>query len=75
MKNLKKKNEGLLIRIMKGIVKLTKHKLFKNKLYATILIVLGIIAAKVLDGDCTVLIFLSMIALPLFFAKENYIVD
>lgn len=70
MKNLRK-NES---KIMKGLIKLTKCKTFKNKLYALGLILLGIISAVLLEGDITVLIFVSLIAIPLFFSKDNWIV-
>ncbi len=70
MKNLRK-NES---EIMKGLIKLTKCKTFKNKLYALGLILLGIISAVLLEGDITVLIFVSLIAIPLFFSKDNWIV-
>lgn len=72
MKNLNRKNES---KIKKGIKQLRKCKTFKNKLYAIALTILGLISAKLLDGDITVLIFMEFIAIPLFFAKENYIVD
>lgn len=61
-------------KLMNCIIKLTKHKLFKNKLYSIILMILGYISVKILDGDATVFIFMLCIGLPLFFSKENWIV-
>lgn len=66
-----KKNQS---KIMKGLINLTKHKTFKNKCYAIGLILLGLITSLLLEGDITVLIFVSMIAIPLFFSKDNWIV-
>lgn len=73
-KRTKHMREGLISKLMKGIVKITKHKLFKNKLYASLLILLGLLSIKILDGDITAFVFVSMLALPVFFAKENVIV-
>lgn len=69
-----KRNKGLMKKITKGIVKITKHKLFKNKLYSSILMLMGFFSIKLLEGDITVFIFMLMIGLPVFFAKENVIV-
>ncbi len=60
--------------LMKGIKKITKHKLFKNKLYSSILMLIGFFSIKLLEGDITVFIFMLMIGLPVFFSKENVIV-
>lgn len=61
-------------KLMKGLRKLTKSKTFKNKVYAIGLEIIGIISVFP-EKDITALIFIQMFALPLFFAKENYIVD
>jgi len=50
-----------------------KRDLLPNKLCALLLIVIGL-AVMLLDGDATALIFLSILAVPMFFAKENWIV-
>lgn len=47
-------------------------KTLKNKLYATVLIILGWLSTLI-DGDATAFVFLLMIGVPLFFAKENWI--
>lgn len=44
----------------------------KNKLMAVLLVAVGAVPA-VIYGDAGVLVFCLMIAIPLFFAKENYI--
>lgn len=69
-----KRNKGLMRKITKGIVEIIKHKLFKNKLYSSILMLMGFFSIKLLEGDITVFIFMLMIGLPVFFAKENVIV-
>ena len=48
-------------------------KTLRNKLYAMALISTGIVAAIVAEGDITALVFFSFIAVPLFFAKENWV--
>ena len=47
-------------------------KLLPNKLYA-ILLILCTIPITFLDGDATATVFIAMIAVPMFFAKENWI--
>lgn len=47
-------------------------KTIKNKLMAILLVVVGAIPA-ITYGDGGVLVFCLMLAIPLFFAKENYI--
>lgn len=71
MKNLNVKNES---KFMKGLKKIAKRKLFKNKLFSIILTILGLITIKMSDGNITAFIFIEFIAVPLFFAKENLIV-
>lgn len=44
----------------------------KNKIYAVILLAIGGLTVLV-DHDATGLMFLAMFAVPLFFAKENWI--
>lgn len=47
-------------------------KTLKNKLYAVVLLICGCLPVLI-DKDATVLVFLALIAVPLFFAKENWI--
>lgn len=47
-------------------------KTLKNKLYALGLLTCGCIPTFMMD-DATALVFIGMIAIPLFFAKENWI--
>lgn len=44
----------------------------KNKLYAVLLIACTL-PVMFLEGDATATVFISMIAVPMFFAKENWI--
>ena len=67
------RNKGFR-KFMKGVRKLTEHELFKNKLYGSLLILLGLITLKI-TGDLTVLIVTTFFGLPVIFAKENVIVD
>ena len=47
-------------------------KTLKNKLCATALLICGCLCTLI-EGDATALVFLACIAIPLFFAKENWI--
>ncbi len=47
-------------------------ELLKNKLYA-ILLILCTLPVVFLDGDATVTVFIGFIAIPMFFAKEPWI--
>lgn len=49
-----------------------KKELLKNKLYSVALISLGALSVPI-DYDATAFVFLLMIGLTLFFAKENWI--
>ena len=44
----------------------------KNKLYALLLIACTL-PVMFLEGDATATVFVSMIAVPMFFAKANWI--
>jgi len=44
----------------------------KNKLMALALVLMGCLSTLI-DGDVTALVFVSIIAVALFFAKENYV--
>lgn len=44
----------------------------KNKLYALLLIACTM-PVMLLEGDATATVFMSMIAVPMFFSKENWI--
>lgn len=48
------------------------RKLIKNKIYSAILIFIGILSIMI-DGDATFLVFALFLAIPLFFAKKNWI--
>lgn len=49
-----------------------KPELIRNKLYALLLIACTL-PVMFLEGDATATVFISMIAVPMFFAKENWI--
>lgn len=68
------KKEKLMKKIIGGLHKLTEHKLFKNKLYSSILMLIGLVSIKLLDGDATVFILMLILGLPVFFSKENVII-
>lgn len=44
----------------------------KNKLYATLMFGLGVVS-MILIGDATLLVALSVFALPMFFSKKEWI--
>lgn len=48
-------------------------KTLKNKLYASLLILEGVVATIVTEGDATALVLFSVIGVPMFFAKEPWI--
>lgn len=68
-----RRNKGFR-KFMMGVKRLTKHELFKNKLYGSLLILVGLITLKLI-GDITMLILALLFGLPVIFAKENVIVD
>jgi len=49
-----------------------KKELLKNKLYALLLIIIGALSIPI-EYDGTFFILTLMLGLPLFFAKENWI--
>lgn len=50
-----------------------KKELLKNKLYSVALILLGALSIPI-EYDATAFVFTLMMGLPLFCAKENWIV-
>lgn len=66
------RNKGFR-KFMMGVKKLTEHELFRNKLYGSLMILVGFIGMK-LTGDLTILIITALFGLPVIFAKENVIV-
>lgn len=51
------------------------RELLKNKLYAVVVILLGIFTTWLLEGDITFLILAVLIGAVLFVSKEPLIVD
>ena len=47
-------------------------KTLKNKLYAIILLICGYLSTLI-DNDATALVLFAFFAIPMFFAKENWI--
>lgn len=47
---------------------------YVNKIIATILFICGY-ATTLLDNDATAFLLIMLIAVPLFFAKDNWILD
>jgi len=47
-------------------------KTWKNKLSAIVLLACGYVGIP-LENDATAFVFMAMFAVPLFFAKENWI--
>lgn len=48
-------------------------KAIRNKIYGIGLILIGVLSAILMEGDITALIILSLIGIPLLFARENWI--
>lgn len=49
------------------------RRTFKNKVCALALLIAGMVPVWI-DGDGTALIFFGCLAIPMFFAKENWMV-
>ena len=49
-----------------------RPELIRNRLYALLLIACTL-PVMLLESDATATVFVAMIALPMFFAKENWI--
>lgn len=60
---------GILITVVSFLI---DAETLRNKLYAALLI-LCTLPIVFLEGDATATIFVAMIAVPMFFAKENWI--
>lgn len=48
-------------------------KTLKNKVFAILMLILGYMPVIIID-DCTALVIISLFAVPLFFARENWII-
>lgn len=52
-----------------------KRELLKNKIYAVILILFGILTTFLLEGDATFLLLAVLMGIVVFVSKEPWIVD
>ena len=52
-----------------------KRELLKNKIYAVILILFGILTTFLLEGDATFLLLAVLMGAAIFVSKEPLIVD
>lgn len=52
-----------------------KRELLKNKIYAVILILFGILTTFLLEGDITFLLLAVLVGAAVFVSKEPWIVD
>lgn len=52
-----------------------KRELIKNKIYAVILILFGILTTFLLEGDATFLLLAVLMGAVVFVSKEPWIVD
>lgn len=59
-------------RLGMGLDDIMKHELLKNKIYALILITIGVISILI-EYDGTFFVLSLMLGIPLFFARENQI--
>lgn len=55
------------------VERLFDKRLLKNKVYSLGLILIGFITVPLSGGNCTGLMLMLMLGLPLFFAKKNVI--
>ena len=60
-------------RYIKGLIRYFRRT-FKNKVVATAMLLLGTVATMI-SYDATALVFLSLLAVPMFFANENWIYE
>ena len=47
-------------------------KTWKNKLLSVVLMICGVLTTLI-EGDATVLLFISLLAIPMFFTKEIWV--
>lgn len=47
--------------------------MLKNKIWSIALLLIGVLVTIIADGDATALVFISLFAVPMFFAKEQWI--
>ena len=66
---IKRRKKSLLERIVRWLF---NKKLIKNKLYSSLLMLVGYLSIKI-TGDCTAFIFTLFMGLPVFFANENVV--
>ena len=52
-----------------------KRELLKNKIYAVLLILFGILTTFLLEGDATFLLLTVLMGVVVFVSKEPWIVD
>lgn len=52
-----------------------KRELLKNKIYAVLLILFGILTTFLLEGDTTFLLVAVLMGAVIFVSKESWIVD
>ena len=52
-----------------------KRELLKNKIYAVLLILFGILTTFLLEGDATFLLLAVLMGAVVFVSKESWIVD
>lgn len=52
-----------------------KRELLKNKIYAVLLILFGILTTFLLEGDATFLLLTVLMGIVVFVSKEPWIVD
>lgn len=73
MKSIVSKKKTIIKELKKGVKNLFKRDLIKNKVYSSILMLLGYITIPLLNGDGTVFIFTLVLGLPVFFSDKNVI--
>ena len=61
-----------MTKLFNGNFKRYMQETMWNKIFAVVLILIGLVSAYILK-DCTYLLLTKVIGTPLFFSKKNYI--
>lgn len=72
MKKQMKRKEGLVNKIVKGIVKFSKRKLVRNKVLSLICLIIGYLSIPVYEGVGVCILYV-LLAILLFFMRVDFI--
>ena len=66
------RKEGLLNKIMKGIIKFSRRKLVRNKIFSLICLIIGYLSIGVFDGIGICILYI-LAAIMFFFMRVDFI--